>query len=62
MLIFCTAFNQVILNFQISFFNAKSRLLIPKIIPLQQKHDIFGSFVVAEDLHRGIVFCDAYLV
>lgn len=36
MLIFCTAFNQVILNFQISFFNAKSRLLIPKIIPLQQ--------------------------
>ena len=43
MLIFCTPFNQVILNFQISFFNAKSNYQSLQINHDQQLLDTFGS-------------------
>ena len=50
MLIFCTPFNQVILNFQISFFNAKCSWL-----GLQKSHyfllvDTFDSFAAPLNL------------
>lgn len=56
MLIFCTPFNQVILNFQISFFNAKSNCQLPKTNHCQQLLDTFDSSVVFVNhcINKGI--------
>jgi hypothetical protein len=45
MLIFCTPFNQVILNFQISFFNGKDGCLLPEVNRCEQFLDVFSSLV-----------------